>query len=275
MLASKPSDNALIHPTAIVDSNAKIGNNVKIGPYCVVGSRVQLDDNVELHSHVVIEGNTTIGEGTVIYPFASIGHAPQDLKYNGENSKLTIGKFNKIREYVTCQPGTTGDRMETTIGDNCLLMASAHVAHDCVVGNNVIMANNATLAGHVTIGDFVIIGGLSAIQQFVRVGAHAIIGGMSGVEKDVIPYGLVKGERAYLEGLNLVGLKRRGFNSQTIQTLIQAYDTLFDTSSNTPFSERVKQAHEKFDTVNELEILFNFIKESQRPLCQPSPSKSI
>jgi UDP-N-acetylglucosamine acyltransferase len=140
MLASKPSDNALIHPTAIVDSNAKIGNNVKIGPYCVVGSRVQLDDNVELHSHVVIEGNTTIGEGTVIYPFASIGHAPQDLKYNGENSKLTIGKFNKIREYVTCQPGTTGDRMETTIGDNCLLMASAHVAHDCVVGNNVIMA---------------------------------------------------------------------------------------------------------------------------------------
>jgi UDP-N-acetylglucosamine acyltransferase len=216
-----------IHPAAIVDPAAQLGADVDIGPFCTVGPDVKLGDRVRLISHVVVDGKTTIGEGTVVYPFASLGLRPQDLKFHGEPSTLEIGKNNQIREHVTMNPGTEGGGMVTRVGDNCLFMVNTHVAHDCILGNNVIMANNATLAGHVTVGDFVIIGGLSAVHQFVRLGSFAIIGGMSGVEKDVIPFGLVKGERAHLAGLNMVGLERRGFGREDVRALRSAYRMLF------------------------------------------------
>ena len=217
-----------IHPTAIIEKSVKIGKNVRIGPYCVLTEQVELDDGVELISHVTLAGRTKIGKETKIYPFSSIGHPTQDLKYKGEPSTLTIGAHNIIREYVTIQAGTAGGIMKTEVGDHCLLMASTHVAHDCILGNRVIMANNATLAGHVIIEDHVIIGGLSAIHQFVRIGAHAIIGGMSAVEHDVIPYGAVKGERANLYGLNLIGLKRRGAGGVLIKILKPFQETRAD-----------------------------------------------
>ena len=216
-----------IHPSAIVDPSATIADTAHIGAFCLVGQHVTLGQHVRLHSHVVVEGHTSVGDGTEIFPFASIGHAPQDLKYKGEASRLTIGSNCKIREHVTMNPGTEGGGMLTSVGNNCLFMASSHVAHDCKVGNNVIMANNATLAGHVEIGDFAIIGGLAAIQQFVRVGPHAMIGGMSGIVNDVIPYGLVAGAHASLSGLNLVGLRRRGFAREEINALREAYELLF------------------------------------------------
>jgi UDP-N-acetylglucosamine acyltransferase len=259
-----------IHPTAIVEPGAKIGDNVFIGPYCCVGQDVELGHNVHLVSHVSLAGKLTVGEGTKIYPFASLGHAPQDLKYHGEPSQTIIGKNTTIREYVTVQSGTEGGLMKTIVGDNCLLMVGSHVAHDCVVGNHVIMANNATLGGHVTVGDFVIIGGLSAVQQFVRIGEHAIIGGMSGVEKDVIPYGMVMGERAFLNGLNLVGLKRRGFSQESIQGLMGLYDHLFDLNSTSPFAERVAQAKEKFSNTETVQTVIHFVEsQSKRPFCLP------
>ena len=193
-----------IHPTAIIEDGASIGKNVFIGPFCVVGSEVTIGDGCELRSHVVIAGLTEIGAKCVIYPFASLGQPPQDLKFNGEKTRLKIGDNNVIREHVTMNPGTFTGAKETVVGDNCLFMVGAHVAHDCIVGNNVILANNATLAGHVEIGDYAIIGGLSAIHQFIRVGAHSIIVGCTGVDSDVIPYGRVKGERGHLMGLNLI-----------------------------------------------------------------------
>ena len=216
-----------IHPTAIVAPGAELAETVSIGPYCVIGSDVRLGERVELLSHVVVEGRTSVGEGTRIFPFASIGHQPQDLKYHGEPSTLEIGSNNQIREYVTIQPGTEGGGMLTRVGDNCLFMASAHVAHDCIVGDNVIMANNATLAGHVVVGEYAFLGGLSAVHQFVRIGKHAMVGGMSGVEADIIPFGMVIGNRAYLSGLNIVGLKRRGFSRDEIHALRNAYRLLF------------------------------------------------
>lgn len=217
-----------IHPTAIIDPKAKIGANAAIGPYCVIGPDVTLGDNVELKSHVVIDGHTTLGDNCRVFPFASLGHAPQDLKYHGEPSQLIIGKNNTIREHVTMNPGTETGGMVTRIGDDGLFMMSVHIAHDCIVGNRVIMANNATLGGHVHVGDHVLVGGLAAVHQFVRIGSFAVIGGMSGVESDVIPYGRVKGERAHLAGLNLVGLERGGFQKDTIKTLQKATKLLFD-----------------------------------------------
>lgn len=202
-----------IHPTAVIDSAAKIGKNVKIGPYCCIGANVEIGDGVELKAHVVIDGQTSIGADSKFFPFASIGLPPQDLKYSGEKSTLTIGERNIIREYVTMNPGTEGGGLETRVGDDNLFMVGAHVAHDCIVGNNVIMANNATLAGHVMVDDYAIIGGLAAVHQFCRIGRHAMIGGMSGVENDIIPYASVLGGRAWLSGLNLVGLKRRGVSA--------------------------------------------------------------
>ena len=216
-----------IHPTAVIDQKAQLGKGVEVGPFCSVGPDVVLGEGVRLISHVTIAGRTIVGAHTVFYPFSSIGHPPQDLKYNGEPSHLIIGDNNTIREYVTIQPGTEAGGMITKIGNQNLFMASTHVAHDCQIGNHVIMANCATLGGHVTVEDHAFIGGLSAVHQFVRIGAHAIIGGMSGVEHDVIPYGHVKGERAHLSGLNLVGLKRRGFSSTTIQELRNAYQEIF------------------------------------------------
>jgi UDP-N-acetylglucosamine acyltransferase len=199
-----------IHSTAIVSSKATIGKDVQIGPFCVIGADVVLGDGVVLRSHVVVEGRTRVGPGTEIFPFASIGHCPQDLKYAGEPSELVIGANNTIREYVTMNPGTTGGGMVTTVGDGGLFMVGVHVAHDCRIGDRVIMANNATLAGHVIIEDDAIIGGLAAVHQYVRIGRRAMVGGMSGVEHDVIPFGLVMGDRATLNGLNVIGRRPVG-----------------------------------------------------------------
>lgn len=258
-----------IHTTAIIEDGASIGDNVSIGPYCVVGAEVVLGDDVVLKSHVVVEGRTHIGKGTVVFPFASLGTAPQDLKYAGEKSTLIIGENNKIREHVTMNPGTEGvGRMETRVGDNCLFMMASHVAHDCIVGDNVILANNATLAGHVEVGDFAIIGGLSAVHQFARIGDHAMIGGMSGVENDVIPYGLVKGERASLHGLNIIGLKRRGFGNDDVRALQRAYGDLF--SEDGTLDTRINHIADTYAGQDGVVKLIEFTQgESKMPLCQP------
>lgn len=216
-----------IHSSSVISEKAKIGKNVKIGPFCLVGPDVILADGVTLHSHVVIEGRTSIGKNTVVFPFASIGHVPQDLKYNNEESTTEIGENNLIREYVTIQPGTTGGRMKTVIGNNCLLMAGTHIAHDCLVGNNVIFANLATLAGHVIIEDYVVMGGLSAVHQYVRIGESAMIGGCTPVIRDVAPFAAVTSERSGIEGMNLLGLKRRGFDKEDILNLQKAFKKIF------------------------------------------------
>ena len=258
-----------IHSTALIDSKAKVGKNVNIGPFCCVGPGVVLGDGVQLVSHVTIAGNTQVGVETVVYPFASIGHPPQDLKYNGEENQLTIGKKNTIREYVTLQPGTEGGGKVTKIGDHNLFMVAAHVAHDCHIGNHVVMANGATLGGHVIVEDHAIIGGLSAVHQFVRIGAHAIIGGMSGVERDVIPFGHVKGDRARLAGLNLIGLKRRGFESQAIQVLRDAYQDLFDDTAQ-PLTDRLESVIARYGDNKDVMQLVAFIRcDSPRSLCLP------
>lgn len=257
-----------IHPTAIIEDGAQIGSGVTVGPYCIVGAKVTLGDNITLHAHVVIAGRTEVGEGTQIFPFASIGHAPQDLKYGGEESLLRIGKNCVIREHVTMNPGTEGGGMETVVGDNCLFMVATHVAHDCRIGNNVIMANNATLAGHVTVGDYAVIGGLSAVHQFVRIGAHAVIGGMSGVENDVIPFGRVKGERAFLAGLNLVGLERRGFSKDQIKALQRAFNQLFGNEGT--LEQRLESVSQDFAGDALVDGMIQFAREKTRfPLCQP------
>ena len=206
----------MIHKSSVIDKNSQISNSVKIGPFCYIGPKVILEDGVELISNVHIEGNTKIGKNTKIFPFASIGTEPQDLKYNNEKNSLTIGDNNIIREYVTINPGTSGGGSQTLVGNNCLFMISSHIAHDCKIGNNVIIANNVPLGGHVTIEDSVVIGGNSAVQQFTRIGRLAMIGGMTGVLKDVIPFGLSIGNRNYLQGLNLIGLRRKKYENQKI-----------------------------------------------------------
>ena len=258
-----------IHPTAIVDPGATLGANVSIGPYCVVGAHVRLGDGVVLYSHVVIDGHTEIGAETEIFPFASIGHRPQDKKFKGEDSRLTIGARNVIREHVTMNPGTEGGGLVTRVGDDCLFMASSHVAHDCQVGNRVILANNATLAGHVTVGDFAIIGGLSAVHQFVRIGTHAFIGGMSGVEKDVIPFGTVKGERASLDGLNLVGLKRSNIERARIHALRHVFKELFRGGAGT-LSERAEHLRAQHGEPETTLLLDFVLSDSARAFCTPS-----
>lgn len=262
------SDTTTIHPTAIIADGAQLGAGVSIGPYCVVGANVVLGDGVKLHSHVVVDGYTTIGEKTEIFPFASLGTAPQDLKFHGEPSRLVIGARNKIREYVTMNPGTEGGGMLTEVGDDCLFMMSAHVAHDCHVGSRVILANNATLAGHVTVGDFAIIGGLSAVHQFVRIGAHAMIGGMSGVESDVIPYGLVKGDRASLQGLNLVGMDRRGYTREDVNSARQAFQALFKASGT--LAERVEATATTYADNGVVSEMVDFLRVgSKHGFCLP------
>lgn len=259
---------ALIHPTALVAPSAQIGLNVEIGPFCVIGPHVKIGAGTTLKSHIVIEGNTSIGENCRIFPFASLGLAPQDLKFSGEESTLVIGDNNTIREYVTMNPGTKDGGMETVVGSNCLFMVSSHVAHDCRVGNNVIMANNATIAGHVSVGDFAIIGGLSAVHQFVRIGAHAIIGGMSGVENDVIPYGRVKGERAHLAGLNLIGLERRGFGKEDIRLMQRAFNQMFGEEGT--LEDRLESVARDFANDDTIMQILSFAREKTKfPLCQP------
>jgi UDP-N-acetylglucosamine acyltransferase len=257
-----------IHPTAIIASGAQIDASAEIGPYCIVGAQAVLGPKVRLISHVVIDGITIVGEGTVVYPFASLGLRPQDLKYHGEPSRLEIGANNQIRENVTMNPGTEGGGMLTKVGDNGLYMVGAHVAHDCKVGNNVILANNATLAGHVSVGDFAVLGGLAAVHQFVRIGAHVMVGGMTGVENDVIPYGAVTGNRAHLSGLNLIGIKRRGFSRDDIHALRNAYRLLFAPEGT--MSERLEDVADQFESVAPVKEILDFIRaDSSRAICQP------
>jgi UDP-N-acetylglucosamine acyltransferase len=259
----------VIHPSAAVAPEAVLGEGVTIGPFCVVGPEVELGAGVELVSHVVVAGRTAIGAGTRVFPFASIGHAPQDMKYKGEPSRLVIGSNNVIREHVTINPGTAGGGMVTRIGDGGLFMVGVHVAHDCVIGDHVVMANNATLAGHVRIGDYAVFGGLSAVHQFVRIGPHAMVGGVTGVERDVIPYGSVMGDRARLSGLNIVGMQRRGFSRDDIQALRTAYQMLFVTETGT-LAERREAVALRFGTVTPVREVLDFIAaESVRGLCQP------
>ncbi len=258
-----------IHPTAIVDANAKIGSGARIGPYCVVGGSVELAEGVELLSHVVVDGLTKIGANSQVFPFTSIGHRPQDLKYQGEPSRLEIGCNNIIREHVTMNPGTEGGGMLTKIGNNCLFMVGAHVAHDCVIDDHVILVNNATLGGHVHVGEWAIVGGLSAIHQFVRVGKHAMIGGMSGVEQDVIPYGSVTGNRARLQGLNIVGLKRRNFSRDAIHEMRKAYRLIF--AAEGTLAERLEDVAEDFGENEAVAEILQFIRaDSSRAICQPA-----
>ncbi|WP_440930939.1 acyl-ACP--UDP-N-acetylglucosamine O-acyltransferase [Candidatus Pelagibacter sp.] len=257
----------MIHQTAIIDSKAKIGNNVEIGPYCVIGPEVQISDNNKLYSHVNISGHTKIGESNTFYPFCSIGNNPQDLKYNGEKTELVIGKNNKIREYVTIHPGTTGGGGKTIIGDNCLFMISSHIAHDCIIGNNVILANNVPIGGHAEIGDHVVIGGNSAVQQFTRIGKMAMIGGMTGVLNDVIPYGLSIGNRNHLQGLNLIGLRRKNISNKDILELSEAYKEIFKTDK---LSENLSKLNGSFQNNELVKDVVNFInKDKKRPICSP------
>ena len=257
-----------IHPTAIVSKNAQLGSGVKIGAYSIIGDQVSLENKVEIGSHVVVDGLTSIGEGTKVFSFAVIGSAPQFLKKTPE-SKVTIGKRNSIREYVTINAGT--EEKGTSTGDDCAFLVAAHIAHDCQVGNNVLLVNQATLGGHVVVGDYAYIGGLSGIHQKVRLGKGCIVGGLSGVEGDVIPYGSVIGNRAYLCGLNLVGLKRRGEDRERIHALRSAYRLLF--ADEGTLSERIQDAIDLFkDNPTVMEVV-TFLKENAqnnlRSLCLP------
>ena len=257
----------MIDKNSIIHKNAKISNSAEIGPYVVIGPNVEIRNKVKIHSHVNISGNTIIDEGTKIFPFASIGNDPQDLKFKGENTKLEIGKNNTIREYVTINPGTEGGGGLTKIGDNCLFMISSHVAHDCNVGNNVIIANNVPLGGHVAIEDNVVIGGNSAVQQFTRIGKLAMIGGMTGVLHDVIPYGLSIGNRNYLQGLNLIGLRRANFDNKDILGLIEAYKEIFSTKNLT---DNLSKLNGEFKENPLVKNVIEFItKDKKRSICTP------
>ena len=257
----------MIDKTAIIDRNANIHPTAKIGPFTVIGPNVEIGKNVVIHSHVNISGNTKIGSENVFYPFASIGNDPQDLKYDGEKTFLEIGNNNKFREYVTVNPGTVAGGGLTKIGDNCLFMISAHIAHDCNVGNNVIIANNVPLGGHVTLENNVVIGGNSAVQQFTRIGEMAMIGGMTGVLHDVIPYGLSVGNRNYLQGLNLIGLRRANFKNKDILDLSEAYKEIFATKNLTENLNKLNgDFKENFLVKNVIEFIN---KDKKRSICTP------
>ena len=257
----------MIHSSSVVDKKAKIGNNVKVGPFCYIGPNVELQQDVELISNVHIEGNTKIGKGTKIFPFASIGTMPQDLKFKGESNSVLIGENNMIREYVTINPGTEGGGGKTIVGNNCLFMISSHIAHDCKVGNNVVIANNVPLGGHVTLEDSVVIGGNSAVQQFTRIGRLAMIGGMTGVLKDVIPFGLSFGNRNYLQGINLIGLRRKKYENKKILELDNAYKKIF---SSEKFHENLAKINGEFKDNDLIREVIDFIaKDKKRPICTP------
>ena len=256
----------MIHKTAIIDPKAKISSNVEIGPYCVIGPDVEIGESTIIQSHVNICCNAVIGKKNKIYPFVSINE-PQDLKYSGERTNLIIGDNNKIREYVTINPGTEGGGGKTVIGNNCLLMISSHIAHDCKVGNNVIIANNVPLGGHVIIEDNVIIGGNSAVQQFTRIGKMAMIGGMTGVLNDVIPYGLSTGNRNLLNGLNLIGLRRAKFDNKDILGLSEAYKVIFATKN---INENIGKLNGSFEENPLVKNVIDFItKDKKRSICTP------
>ncbi|MBC7797612.1 MAG: acyl-ACP--UDP-N-acetylglucosamine O-acyltransferase [Pyrinomonadaceae bacterium] len=251
-----------IHPSAIVNPQAEIGDNCYIGAFCVVGASVKLSSNVRLESHVVVDGDTFIDDDTHVFPFVSIGLAPQDLKYNDEPTRTRIGKRNVIREFVTVHRGTAGGGGVTTIKDDCLLMAQAHVAHDCTVGNNVIMANAATLAGHVTIDDKANVGAYSGVHQFCRVGREAFVGGYSVVVKDALPFAISQGNHAKCYGLNKLGMKRRGYSKETIERLSHAYHLLLTAKLNT--TQAVERIKLDISDSPEVDLLVSFIETSQR-----------
>jgi UDP-N-acetylglucosamine acyltransferase len=257
-----------IHPSAVIEDGAKIGAGARIGPFCMVGPNVELGEGCELKSHVVLAGHTTIGARTRIFPFASLGHEPQHLNYKGEPTTLAIGSGCIIREGVTMNPGTVGGNRTTVVGDNCYLMANSHVAHDCRLGNNVVLANNVMLAGHCAIGDYAILSGGVGVHQFVRIGPHAFIGGMSGVNDDVIPYGAAKGYPGHLVGLNIVGLRRRGFSRDQIHDMRRAYRLLF--ADEGTMAERVEDVAEEFSTHPIVHEILAFIRDGgDRALCTP------
>ena len=257
----------MIHKTAIIDPKAKISNNVKVGAYSVIGPNVELGQDTEIQSHVSIIGSTKIGNNNKIYWCASIGNGPQDLKFAGEETNLEIGDNNKIREYVTINPGTKGGGKLTKVGNNCLFMVSAHIAHDCLVGNNVVLANNVPLGGHAHIEDNVIIGGNSAVQQFTRIGRSAMIGGMCGVVRDIIPYGIAHGNRSILQGLNLIGLRRNNISNKEIMILSAAYKEIF---KNENLTENLNELSEDFKKSQLVKEVVNFLeKDKKRPICTP------
>ena len=257
----------MIHKTAIVDPKAKISANVNIGPYSIIGPNVEIGEHTVINSHVSIAGHTKIGKKNKIYPFASIGNNPQDLKYNGEKSYLEIGDSNTIREYVSINPRTDGGGKLTKIGNNCLFMVSSHVAHDCVIGNNVVAVNNVAIGGHVQIDDNAIIGGNSAIHQFIRIGKFAMIGGICAVIRDVIPYGLVHGNRSVLQGINLIGLRRNNIPNQEIALLSKAYKEIFKSENLSENLKNLSEEIKKNDLV--IEILKFIQKDKKRPICTP------
>ena len=257
----------MIHKTAIVDPKAKISSTVKVGAYSIIGPNVEINDDTTVQSHVSIIGNTKIGKNNTIYSFASIGNDPQDLKFSGEQTKLEIGNNNKIREYVTINPGTKGGGGLTKVGSNCLFMVSSHIAHDCLVEDNVILANNVPLGGHAHIEENVIIGGNSAVQQFTRVGKSAMIGGMCGVVRDIIPYAMVHGNRSVLQGLNLIGLRRKNIPNKEIMVLAEAYKEIFKNENLTENLKNLDSDLKKNDLVKDV---VNFLeKDKKRPICTP------
>jgi UDP-N-acetylglucosamine acyltransferase len=256
-----------IHATAIIDPKARLADSVVIGPYCTVGPDVELGEGVELVSHVVVDGHTTVGAGTKVYPFATIGTNPQDLKYRGEETRLEVGANNIIREHVTMNPGTEGGGGLTRVGNGGLFMVGVHVAHDCLIGDGVIIANNVLLGGHIEMDDNAVIGGGAAIHQFVRIGKHAMVGGVSGVERDVIPFGTVTGNRATLQGLNIVGLKRRGFTREDLRSIREAVGMLFSDTEIAAQIPAIQQAYPNCEPVAEL---LAFVQaDSRRGLIRP------
>ncbi|MDC1146327.1 acyl-ACP--UDP-N-acetylglucosamine O-acyltransferase [Candidatus Pelagibacter sp.] len=257
----------MIHKTAIIDSKAKISSTVEIGPYTIIGPNVVIEEGVLIQSHVNITGYTKIGKNNKIYPFASIGNDPQDLKYKGEKTELLIGDNNVIREYVTINPGTIGGGGITKIGNNSLFMIGAHIAHDCIIGNNVVIANSAAIAGHAEINDHVVIGGNCGVQQFTRIGRMAMIGGMTGVSRDVIPYGLSTGNRNFLNGINIVGLRRSKVSNKDIIGLTDAYKVIFKTNS---LNDNLNKLNGEFKENNLVKDVIEFInKDKKRPICTP------
>ena len=257
----------MIHKTAIIDNKAKISSNVKIGAYSFIGPNVEISENTNIQNHVSITGYTKIGKNNKIYPFASIGNDPQDLKFKGEKTDLVIGDNNLIREYVTINPGTIGGGCITKVGNNCLFMVSSHIAHDCIIGNNVILANNVPIGGHAQIGDEVIIGGNSAVQQFTRIGKSAMIGGMCGVEKDIIPYGIAHGNRSKLHGINLIGLRRKKISNDKIIELNKAYKEIFKNENINTNLEKLDPELKKSDLVKDI---VKFLADNKkRPICSP------
>ncbi len=248
-----------IHPSALVESGARLGQGVEIGPFCHVGPKVALGDGVKLFSHVVVAGDTAVGARTRVFPFASIGHEPQDLKFKGEPTTLRIGADCLIREGVTMNPGTAGGGGETSVGDNCVFLANCHVAHDCRLGDGVLLSNNVMLAGHCRIGDYAILSGGAAVHQFVRIGAYAFLGGLTGVGEDLIPFGLAIGNRGWLAGLNVVGMKRRGFAQEQIHSVRRAYRQLF--AGEGTLKERIERVADDFAGDAAAQQIVAFLRE--------------